>query len=284
VVQPTETCCSTAIPAPLVDGAMPALFHENIAWAEGIARNVHRKLPPSFDLADLEQEARIAHWRRVEAYDPARNSNYRAFAFLAIRGAVLMACRRKAWREATHEPLEFEKPNRPSGCGVAISSVPADARPGPEEAMLAREQRRNVDGPREYRRRQRFTAALAVLAAADADLVRAVLAGADAREFDAATRKRFTKAVRTLKGEIAKGSPSPAEPTAPGTPDPLPREAILAALPNLAPADAYLVRRIVVEGQSVADVAAAWGVDSSRWAARLRETLAGLQSALMPAA
>jgi hypothetical protein len=44
-------------------GAAPTLFKENIPWAEKIALNVKRTLPPSFDLDDLIQTALIAHWK-----------------------------------------------------------------------------------------------------------------------------------------------------------------------------------------------------------------------------
>jgi DNA-directed RNA polymerase specialized sigma24 family protein len=256
-MQPFEPGSGAAIPPPLADGALPALFHENIAWAESIARTVHRRLPPSFDLSDLQQIALIAHWGRVGSYDPARNNNYRAYAHKTILGAVLMACRRRHFREATHDEL---------------NALHVDNHPRPDEALLAREQRRNVDGPREYRRRQKVLAALAVLPPEDADLVRAVLGGADASEFDAPTRKRFTKAVGKLRREIVQAAPSKATPA----PDPPPREALLAALPTLPPADAYLVRRVHLDGYGVADLAAVWGVDPSGLETRLAVALRGV--------
>jgi RNA polymerase sigma factor (sigma-70 family) len=70
-----------------------------VAWADRVAAAVYRRLPKHFVLDDLQQEARIAAWRKSLTYDPALNDNFQAYAFLAVRGACLMICRRKhaAW-------------------------------------------------------------------------------------------------------------------------------------------------------------------------------------------
>lgn len=89
------------------------LFHPNIPWAETIAGNVARKLPPSFDAPDLGQEALIELWKRAQSYDPvvharthgSATNQFQGYAYLAIRGACLMACRRRAYRDATHEEI-----------------------------------------------------------------------------------------------------------------------------------------------------------------------------------
>jgi RNA polymerase sigma factor (sigma-70 family) len=83
-----------------------ALFAEHLEWSKLVARRVHQSLPPSFSLEDLEQEAAIALWESVQKYDRAKNDNVRGFAYLAVRGAVLMSIRRKWYREATNEELE----------------------------------------------------------------------------------------------------------------------------------------------------------------------------------
>ena len=74
---------------------MQALFESNFAWAEGVARSVRRGLPPSFDVEDLEQAARIELWRQVQKFDAARGVPFQAFAYPAVRGAVLMQTRRR---------------------------------------------------------------------------------------------------------------------------------------------------------------------------------------------
>src|ERR1700675_2133617 len=88
------------------------LFEENLPWAERQARLLKRGLPPSFDVQDLLQIARIEHWRQVQSFDASRGVPYQGYACAAVRGAVLMACRRRHFREATHDRLEFEKPNK----------------------------------------------------------------------------------------------------------------------------------------------------------------------------
>lgn len=71
-----------------------------------IARRLARQLPPSFDMEDLGQEGLIALWRYAQSYNPAKNDNFRGYAYLGIRGAMLMKCRRKEWTAANGEELE----------------------------------------------------------------------------------------------------------------------------------------------------------------------------------
>lgn len=89
--------------APLVK-----LFECNLEWAKKVALRVHRRLPPSFQLADLEQVAIIKMWDRCQRYDPRNKAGvpFQAYAILAVRGAVLMSVRRRAWREATADSLD----------------------------------------------------------------------------------------------------------------------------------------------------------------------------------
>jgi DNA-directed RNA polymerase specialized sigma24 family protein len=73
------------------------LFERNRAWASVIARNVLRKLPPSFGAGDLVEEALIEMWRRCQLYDPGnlRGRPFQAYAYRAVRGACLMGVRRR---------------------------------------------------------------------------------------------------------------------------------------------------------------------------------------------
>lgn len=100
-----------------------ALFNDNLKWAEGIARNVARKLPSGFDVKDLEQEARIEHWKRCQTYDGSTGVPYQGYAFMAVRGAVLMICRRRNWDEAMHgEVSDNQLDERPLPDAVAIAA------------------------------------------------------------------------------------------------------------------------------------------------------------------
>jgi RNA polymerase sigma factor (sigma-70 family) len=82
-------------------------FSKNLKWAAAIAKNVWRKLPPCFDLQDLQQEARIKLWKCCQAFDPNNLDGvpFKGFAYIYIRGACLMSVRRRHWTEATHESL-----------------------------------------------------------------------------------------------------------------------------------------------------------------------------------
>lgn len=180
---------------------MQALFEKHLPWAEAIAREVKRGLPPSFDVQDLEQAARIEHWRRVQSYDPARNNEYRGYAYLAIRGAVLMSCRRKEYRERTHDELHARH---------------VDPRPLPDQILLEREERRNCSGPRERRKLAKVRAAMATLPAADAYLLRRVfLENVDAEALGAAwfsdpkvLRGRLSKAMARLRRQVRRATPA----------------------------------------------------------------------------
>ena len=115
------------------------LFEQNLEWAAKVARSVARKLPPSFDISDLEQEARLETWKRAQSYDPAntKGTPFQAYAYLAVRGAVLMACRRRAWKAGTAE---------------AISKSEVSDAPRPDELIQSQQE---DEADREKRAQQR---------------------------------------------------------------------------------------------------------------------------------
>lgn len=75
-------------------------------WAKSIARKLARQLPPSFDLADLEQQALIGLWKATERYDAQRGVPFRSWAAIYVRGEVRMFARRRNYTEATMLPIE----------------------------------------------------------------------------------------------------------------------------------------------------------------------------------
>ena len=95
----------------MTNPARDKLLQDNLDWAAAIARKVHKHLPPSFDEGDLVQVAWIELWRRVGLYkgDLRNLAHFRGYAYLAVRGAVYMATRRKHWIDHTHEALEYEE-------------------------------------------------------------------------------------------------------------------------------------------------------------------------------
>jgi RNA polymerase sigma factor (sigma-70 family) len=267
-----------------VGGPCEALFELHRPWAESIGASVHHGMPPSFDMDDLKQVALIEHWRRVQVYNPALNDNYRAYAYFPIRGAVLMSCRRRNYREATHEQLaSYDGERTTDGArgwsgrkgkwvkvgGGRVNSV-LDTRESAEAAMLRREEQRLLAGSRLYVERLRLLMAVSPLPADERDVVRLVLGGVDVTDREA--RTRLSRAVRRLKRALAR-DPKPESKPAPAPS----REGLLAALPSLPPADAYLLRRVHLEGVPVAALAAIWGIQLSNLESRLRETLSAVR-------
>lgn len=170
-----------------------ALFEEHLDWAERLARAGRRKLPPSFDVADLQQEARLELWRQVQRFDASLGVPFRGFAYFAVRGAVLMACRRKQYREATHEELK-------------ATSHHVDKHLRPDELLIAREEWRNRLGPKLYRKRRKVLAALQRIPAEAAHLVRMVyLEGSDMDELERlapGSKLRLARALQTLRRAV----------------------------------------------------------------------------------
>lgn len=134
------------------------LFEDNVQWAAAIAQNVWRSLPPSFDVADLTQVAYIEMWKRAQIYrsDNERGTPFRSYAYQYVRGAVLMSVRRRAWKDATGEP---------------ISPVEIDTKPLPDEQAAAKQRRKNVTGPQHYRQITWLRGAIDKLKPIDAYLV-----------------------------------------------------------------------------------------------------------------
>ena len=174
------------------------LFESNLVWAKRVARNAAKNLPPQFDRADLEQEARLEMWKQVQRFDPSRGVPFQAFAYRAVQGAAMMTVRRRHFRDATQDPLRDNH---------------VDQRPRPDQALLEREERRNVTGPRERRQMAKVRAAMAELPAVEAHLVRRVhLEGADLEELEAVwgvrLELRLRAAVRTLKRALLPDLPT----------------------------------------------------------------------------
>jgi RNA polymerase sigma factor (sigma-70 family) len=143
--------------APLVK-----LFDDNVPWAKLVAARVHRKVPPCFELSDLEQEATLAMWKQCQRYDPfnEKGTPFQAFAYLAVRGACLMSVRRRAWRESQHQQLGGSM----AGFSTAANEYKedrrlkenwiADTRPTPEaeaiDSQMEARESRQIDRQREW--------------------------------------------------------------------------------------------------------------------------------------
>jgi RNA polymerase sigma factor (sigma-70 family) len=179
-----------------------ALFEEHLSWAAAIAKNVHRKLPPSFDIDDLTQEAHIALWRRCQLYDPQneRGVPFQGYAYVYVRGACLMHCRRRNWREATHLGLgssgEADHPTTLNIKGASdgmerwsigrkgtIARTAADRRATPEQVLQLRQEEEI-----EHDRLVRFFSAIPPPVPAGIVLVRIICV--EGEDLEALARKR----------------------------------------------------------------------------------------------
>lgn len=169
------------------------ILDEHLDWAKGIARKVWSTLPPSFDLADLQQIALLETWERARLYDPTGSHNnvpFKGYAYLWVLNAVRMACRRRNYTDATSE---------------ALDSAPIDERPSAEDMMLAAEE--NTEDARQ----EQLRAMVAKLEGGDAYLVRRVyLEGVEVTDLAAVWKvepgyisRRLSRAVRTLKRGVS---------------------------------------------------------------------------------
>lgn len=77
------------------------LFHENEAWVDDIAWALIRKVPVTFEHADLAQAGKLECWRRAQIWDPKRNGSFQGYAYWHVKGAMLALLRRSAWQWAT---------------------------------------------------------------------------------------------------------------------------------------------------------------------------------------
>lgn len=168
------------------------VFEKNMEWADKIARAVHRKLPPSFDLQDLEQEARIKLWECAQRFNAETGVPFQAFAYMAVRGAVLMSIRRRAYVNATAEEL---------------MDTHLDPLGDIESRLKAEYARQAEDRKRQRRRKELIDELIPQLTSIDGYLVRRhyldgisleQLSGTWSVELEGLT-KRVVRAVRALK-------------------------------------------------------------------------------------
>ena len=111
-----------------------------------IARRVLRSLPPSFELADLEQHGAIGLMDAAERYDPAHAATFRVYAKMKIRGAILDACSGREYRESTRPSLEYIEEHAPGfrGAGHRVTVLYASHSPSPEQLATSAERTRKL--------------------------------------------------------------------------------------------------------------------------------------------
>ena len=95
-----------------------ALVEAHMHLVAPIAARLARKLPPSFPLADLENEGMLGLIDAATKYRPREHNGtpFSAYARIRIHGAIQDSTRRRHYEQATALPLEaapdrFEVPN-----------------------------------------------------------------------------------------------------------------------------------------------------------------------------
>lgn len=79
---------------------------EHMAQVAKIARDVAPKFARHLDIRELEQQGMVGLLQAARRYDPETGGNFAAFAYFRIRGAIIDANRRSAYREETHDSLQ----------------------------------------------------------------------------------------------------------------------------------------------------------------------------------
>lgn len=84
------------------------LVESHLYLVPPIAGVIHLRLPPSFELADLEGEGYVGLIRAATRYRPQLHNQtpFSAFARKRIYGAMIDSVRRRAWAENTRNPLD----------------------------------------------------------------------------------------------------------------------------------------------------------------------------------
>ncbi|MGH9558689.1 MAG: sigma-70 family RNA polymerase sigma factor [Bryobacteraceae bacterium] len=177
-----------------------ALFHANMEWAAVIARKFARKLPPKFDVQDIEQEARIECWKRVQVFDPGRGATFQGYAYIYVLGACRMAVRRRHWAEAMMPGID-QSTEDPRARGEEAISLERD--------RIARD--RTIE-----QQRDAVAAAAMELPEPEGRLVAAVLEGASISDLEAIwvdrnepVKRRLSAATRKLKKKLRPSTMQP---------------------------------------------------------------------------
>src|SRR5438874_6456220 len=127
--------------------AQPAPIAQNrrivasLPFVEALARRMAASMPNSIDMGDLMQDGVIGSIDAAHPFDEARGIKFETFAERRVRGAMIDAIRRDAWRrgvrrqrrelDAAREALRRELGHEPSMADLA-------ARVGSDEKRLSR--------------------------------------------------------------------------------------------------------------------------------------------------
>lgn len=115
------------------DAARNALIESHLPLVSGIARRLHRSLPPWVQLDDMIQVGRLALVEAAERFEPRRGVTFAIFARYRIRGAIIDHLRTRCRYNAE---VEFQD-------DVEILQ---SHEPPPDVCLLIAEQHQSIDG------------------------------------------------------------------------------------------------------------------------------------------
>lgn len=83
------------------------LVRDHLALVVEIARGIHRRLPPCFELRELIAVGNLGCWQATARYLPGAHNgtSFAGYARKRIRGAILESVRRKNWEESMRPGL-----------------------------------------------------------------------------------------------------------------------------------------------------------------------------------
>ena len=82
------------------------MIEAHIPLIRSVARQIHRRLPPSFELDDLVQSGVLGLIQAAEHYDAAGGASFDTFARHRVRGAILDSVRRHEYANQSHVRLQ----------------------------------------------------------------------------------------------------------------------------------------------------------------------------------
>ncbi len=111
-----------------------SLIVEHMPWVENIAGQVKRMLPPQIPFADLVSSGYVGLVEAAGRWDPSKG-HFQRFAYRRVRGAIIDAHKRRAYREELHDSLDATR----EFLGYLPARLDTDPNPLPDEECERRE-------------------------------------------------------------------------------------------------------------------------------------------------
>jgi len=117
-----------------------ALILEHLPMAERLARHLAHKFASHLDIRDLVQEGRVGLIQAADRYR-SEDGAFPRFAYLRVRGAIIDANKRRAYKEEQHASLEAIEER----LGYLPAKLHTDPGPQPDEIAADAERMRRLE-------------------------------------------------------------------------------------------------------------------------------------------